>query len=56
MPEIGVTLHCKQEQNNNEDPYTVSMMKDDIIPYHIKTNIGGYNIWRYVEIMDLVRY
>jgi len=24
--------------------------------YHIRTNIGGYNIWRFVEIMDLARY
>jgi len=24
--------------------------------YHIRTNIGGYNIWRFVEIMDLMRY
>jgi len=24
--------------------------------YRIRTNIGGYNIWRFVEIMDLARY
>jgi len=24
--------------------------------YCIRTNIGGYNIWRFVEIMDLARY
>jgi len=23
--------------------------------YRIRTNIGGYNIWRFVEIMDLAR-
>jgi len=23
--------------------------------YCIRTNIGGYNIWRFVEIMDLAR-
>jgi len=26
------------------------------ITYRIRTNIGGYNIWRFVEIMDLARY
>jgi len=24
--------------------------------YHIRTNVGGYNIWRFVKIMDLARY
>jgi len=24
--------------------------------YRIRTNIDGYNIWQFVEIMDLVRY
>jgi len=24
--------------------------------YHIRTNIGGYNIWRFVEIIYLARY
>jgi len=26
------------------------------LKYCIRTNIGGYNIWRFVEIMDLARY
>jgi len=26
------------------------------VNYCIRTNIGGYNIWRFVEIMDLARY
>jgi len=28
----------------------------DINIYHIRTNIGRYNIWRFAENMDLVRY
>jgi len=24
--------------------------------YRIRTNIGGYNIWRFIEIMNLARY
>jgi len=31
-------------------------MRINMAKYCIRKNIGGYNIWRFVEIMDLVRY
>jgi len=27
-----------------------------LVIYRIRINIGGYNIWRFIEIMDLARY
>jgi len=33
-PEIGETLWCEQKRSNHEDPYAVSVMKDDTIVGH----------------------
>jgi len=33
-----------------------SPKSSSLMLYRIRTNIGGYNIWRFAEIMDLARY
>jgi len=36
--------------------WSILMLFINYYYYHIRTNIGGYNIWQFVEIMDLARY
>ena len=47
-PAIGETLCCEQERNNLEDPYAVSVMKDDIIVGHIPCK-KSHIVWYFIE-------
>jgi len=38
----------------SKDVYN-TIRKYKLCTYRIRTNIGGYNIWHFVEIMDLAR-
>jgi len=53
MPEIGETLHCEQEWSNHEDPYAVSVMKDDTIIGHVPCEKLCV-VWYFIEQNGIV--
>ena len=48
MPEIGEILECKQERDNPEDLYAVSVIKEDTIVGHVPRE-NSRVVWYFLE-------